>query len=263
MENELKSSNLPEEIEYEKKLSELDALEDQLAQLELKFQNISYELKEFELKYLQTVGVRFARLDEIKSKIIEVLSQLNPEDLNLKEEVDKVRTTAQESAQAVGEAQEEIKSHQPITHNDSIKSLYRELAKKFHPDLAIDDEEREKRTRYMIEINEAYQNGDENRLKRILSEYEVSPDSVMGEGIGAELVRLIRKISQVQKRINEIILELEQIKQTEIFRLRQSYIKAELAGKNILDEMVKQIDEMIFREEKRLKSLLRELETTN
>ena len=260
MSQEIIRSKLPEELEYEKKINELNILEDTLAQLELELQSTKYEMKEFELNYMQTVGFCFARLDKIKAQIVEILSRLSPDDNNLKEEFQHAQATANESAQAVGDAQEELKTHRKISHGEDIKAIYRDLAKKFHPDLAIDDDDRQRRTKYMSEINEAYQNGDEERLKRIMQEFEESPDSVTGKGAGAELVRVIRKISQVQKRLNDIKTELEKIKQTEIFKLKQSFEKAQLSGRNLLGEMVKQIEEMIEREEKRLNALLLEVQ---
>ena len=148
-----------------------------------------------------------------------------------------------------------------ISHDEDIKAIYRDLAKKFHPDLAIDEGDRQRRTKYMSEINEAYQNGDEDRLKRIMQEFEASPDSVSGQGVGADLVRVIRKITQVQNRLSEIKIEHEKIKQMDIFKLKQSFENAKLSGRNLLDEMVEQIREMIEREEKRLGTLLNELKT--
>jgi hypothetical protein len=47
----------------------------------------------------------------------------------------------------------------------------------------------------MAEANRAYEEGDEERLRVILQEWEGSPESVKGDGPGAELVRVIRKIA--------------------------------------------------------------------
>ncbi len=184
MSQEIIRSKLPEELEYENKLNELNILEETLAQLELELQSTKYELKEFELNYMQTVGICFAQLDKIKAQIVEILSRLSPDDIKLKEEFQEAQTTANELAQAVGDAQEELKTHRKISHDEDIKAIYRDLAKKFHPDLAIDEDDRQRRTKYMSEINEAYQNGDEDHLKRIMQEFEACRDSVTGEGSG-------------------------------------------------------------------------------
>lgn len=48
-----------------------------------------------------------------------------------------------------------------------MRSMYRELARQFHPDLATDDTDRSKRQEVMLRINAAWQNRDFNALKRI------------------------------------------------------------------------------------------------
>jgi hypothetical protein len=87
--------------------------------------------------------------------------------------------------------------------------LYREIAKRIHPDLATEDDERAKRNQLMAEVNRAYEDGDESRLRAILNEWETGPDAVTGDGVGAELIRTIRKIHQVERRLaaieNEIV----------------------------------------------------------
>jgi DnaJ-class molecular chaperone len=52
--------------------------------------------------------------------------------------------------------------------SDDLKRLYREIAKRIHPDLATDDAERAKRNQLMAEVNRAYADGDEARLRAIL-----------------------------------------------------------------------------------------------
>src|ERR1035438_4594398 len=67
-----------------------------------------------------------------------------------------------------------------------LKTLYREVAKRVHPDLATDEADRHKREQLMAEANAAYQRGDADALRRILEEYEGSPESVRGAGIAAD-----------------------------------------------------------------------------
>ena len=56
-----------------------------------------------------------------------------------------------------------------------LKSLYRELAKRFHPDLTADEAEREARGARMAEINEAYARGDLEALRRMAGQSDVRP----------------------------------------------------------------------------------------
>lgn len=55
----------PEEQELEKKSAELLALETELAQRELELATLRADLRAFEARYIGTVGVLYAELDEI------------------------------------------------------------------------------------------------------------------------------------------------------------------------------------------------------
>jgi multidrug efflux pump subunit AcrA (membrane-fusion protein) len=61
----------PEELELEKKKSELSALEAELSQRELELATAQAELHTFERRYLRVVGVRYAELDDIEAQIAE------------------------------------------------------------------------------------------------------------------------------------------------------------------------------------------------
>src|SRR5262249_61253837 len=105
--------------------------------------------------------------------------------------------------------------------SESMRNLYRQAATLLHPDRTLDGEEKEKRRRLMAEVNDAYQRGDEERIRAILRDWHASPESVQGDGPGAELVRIIRKIAQVEKRLKAIAAEMELLRQGELCKQRQ------------------------------------------
>jgi len=51
----------------------------------------------------------------------------------------------------------------------------------------------------MAQANEAYSQSDAVSLQRILEEFGNAPESVQGEGVGVELVRIIRQIHQAKR----------------------------------------------------------------
>src|SRR5437764_79835 len=61
----------PEEEELQRKKSALADLEAQLADRELKLASCLADLAHFEQHYLETVGRRYATLDDLKAKIAE------------------------------------------------------------------------------------------------------------------------------------------------------------------------------------------------
>jgi len=62
------------------------------------------------------------------------------------------------------EAEQEGGKREPFTPSENLKKLYREVAKRVHPDLATEESERQRRHELMAEANRAYAEGDEARL---------------------------------------------------------------------------------------------------
>src|SRR5262249_17990120 len=118
-----------------------------------------------------------------------------------------------------------------------LKSLYREVAKRVHPDLATDDTDRSHRERLMARANRAYEVGDNEGLRRILEEYESSPDSVRGTGVAADLVRVLRQLKQVRNRLAEIEKEIAALTESEIAVLQVKVKNTAKQGRDLLAEM--------------------------
>ncbi len=97
----------------------------------------------------------------------------------------------------------------------------------------------------MAEINAAYARGDEERIRTILREWHASPESVPGDGPGAELVRVIRKIAQVEKRLKSIAGQMDQHRQGELFKLKQEVEDAQVNGRDLLKDLSEQLDRQI------------------
>ena len=222
------SSNLtrrltPEEQELEKKTCELSALETELAERELELATVQAELHAFEGEYLRVVGSRYTELDRIEAQIAEYMAYLE--------------------------------SSRDFKPSESLKKLYREVAKRIHPDLATDEQERQRRQHLMAEANQAYEDGDEERLQAILYGWESRPESVKGEGAAAELIRTIRKIAQSQERLKTIQEEIEALEQTDLYQLKTKVITAQQAGRDLLAEMAFQLDEQIAAAKQQLEEL--------
>lgn len=254
MATKIKHRKTPEEKEFDKKSTELNELESELAQRELEFATLHGELRAFEIRYLRIIGTRYAELDDIEAQLAEIQARLKPKDKKSQKHAEQARTKAQESAQAAEGAQESFRQDR-FTPSESLKKLYREVAKSVHPDLANDEKERDRRQRLMSEANGAYEEGDESRLESILHEWETSPDSVKGEGVGADLIRVIRKIAQVQERLRVIDPEIDQLKQSDLHQLKIKVEENENEGRDLLGEMASQLDMQIAFAKQSLKEM--------
>jgi hypothetical protein len=124
-----------------------------------------------------------------------------------------------------------------------------------HPDMADDPEERKRRESIMAEATNAYECGDEARLCEILAQWESSPESVKGQGAGADLVRVIRKIAQAERRLQAIAAQITQLVETELHQLKTKVDDAAREGRDLLAEMAHRLDAQIEDARQRLSHL--------
>jgi hypothetical protein len=242
----------PEERELQAKHGELESLESQLAEQELDLATLKAELGSFETHYLFVVGVKFAQRDELEAQIAEIRARQAPSGGYMHTKAEDARRTANESANA---AKHVVRDSTDFLPSERLKGLYREIAKRVHPDLSADERGRTRRNRFMSDANLAYAEGDAARLDAILEEWESSPDSVEGEGVVADLVRTIRKIHQAKKRLPQIRAEILELKSSDVAKLRQETERVKTRGRDLLAEMAAQLDADIAR----LRELLRSL----
>jgi len=139
-----------------------------------------------------------------------------------------------------------------------LKKAYRDTAKQVHPDLATDAADLERRTRFMADANRAYEACDLEALERILDEYQDGAEAVIGEGIGAELIRIIRQISLAKNRVTAIEQELAALRQSEIRLLQEQAEEKVQDGLDLLAELATAVREQIELAKEKHESLANE-----
>ncbi len=155
----------PEERELAIKLEEHTVVEAELAERELKAEHLRAELSAFERQYLHHVGSLYAELDELKAQIAgAACSGKNRRTAKRRGWASEARARAEETKASAGEKGESAPRSFEAT--PEMKRLYREVAKRIHPDLASENEERGRREILMAEANHAYENGDESKLTK-------------------------------------------------------------------------------------------------
>ena len=222
----------PEEEEVLRKRAELAAIQATVAERELELAEFRRQLAAFEARYLRLVGGFYSELDDWNARIAELRARQTPS-AGATQEAEAARRQADQTKE---EAHRETESAPPFDPSPELKSLFREVAKRVHPDLGMDDADREKRTRLMADANRAYQAGDIDSLRRILAEFSGLDDDP-GEGTGAELVRIIRQIAQAQTRLAEIEQELATLQQSDAAQLRRDEELARDTGRDLLAEL--------------------------
>jgi hypothetical protein len=241
----------PEEQELRAKRHKLALLEAELAEHELFLTNLQRELSAFQGRYLREVGTLYAELDAWTARAAQLVAE-QVGTTEARSTATKARAQAEESyAAAHGEAAKAPS----FTPSPELKKLYRDVARRIHPDLATDDADRTQRERFMADANRAYLLGDIDALRRILEEYETSPESVRGVGVAADLVRVLRKIKRVQRRLAAIEIEVRELSESDIAKLRAKTDEAHSKGRDLLAEMANGIQVRIDAERHRFEEL--------
>jgi hypothetical protein len=202
---------IEEQQDIEGLRGDVAAREREVAKLEAEIAELEREIDDFQGVYQQNVGFAESRLDGAKV----LLSQLE------RERAEAYNPVASSGYMSV-EEQFRQRWHRPVEEPPplpekpqtlpetlspaDLKQMYRKLARLYHPDFAADEADRQRRTRLMALINEAYEAGDLQAL-RIL-EKGVPEDSQVD-------------VRQLQTDQSLAILELHQLRQAGITLARQ------------------------------------------
>lgn len=126
-----------------------------------------------------------------------------------------------------------------------LKRLYRQLARRFHPDMGVGEADRAHRTQMMMAINAAYAAGDLERLKDLALEPDITDLESVANDDEQLVAFLLRELARLQRRLNEIQEELVMVQGKKHYRLMLQARRAEVKGRDWLAEMKAQLQEEI------------------
>ena len=245
----------PDAAALAEKRERLAAVRAALAEREADIAQFRAQLKAFEGRYLQRVGVLYAELDEIAARITEREVDLYDSD-SARRRAREARQRAQETHEAAFGAELEPDEFDP---SPSLKSLFREVARRIHPDFASDEAEQKHFTLLMTRANHAYSCGDAETLQRLLDDHLEVNAAVADEGDGVTLLRLARQIQHAVRDIAALDREHQTLLQSEIGQL---YTDAEAAAhedRDLLAELAASVRERIADAQYRLEFVERQV----
>jgi predicted RNase H-like nuclease (RuvC/YqgF family) len=131
-----------------------------------------------------------------------------------------------------------------------IKSLYRQLARRFHPDLATDDADRAYRTEKMAAVNDAYAARSLAELDALAKEPDVgilSGRAQPGQTEASLIEALQRQLDRCQHRLNQIETQMRSLHQRPSVQFSLEVKVARGQGRDLLGEMVADLENKIAR----------------
>ncbi|OQD53312.1 hypothetical protein BM536_027800 [Streptomyces phaeoluteigriseus] len=168
------------------------AAEQALIEFEIAVETFRVEVENFSRLHHQKLGPMYARLDELEAQIAEATAARtgDPEDLRKAAEA-RARVMPMPGVEELfhgwmdenglfpeAEAMltdQSVRPPQRVRPSDEARKLYRELARKAHPDLAQEEAERARREEFITRVNAAYARGDEALLRELAGEWAAGP----------------------------------------------------------------------------------------
>jgi hypothetical protein len=237
------------------KREQLAVVRTTLADRESELAQIRAQLKTFEGRYLRQVGILYAELDDLEARIAEREVDLYDSD-SARRRAEETRQRAQETHDAAfGEAHEAEEFDPP----PSLKTLFRDVAKRIHPDFARDDAEQKHFTLLMARANQAYTRGDTETLQRLLDDHREINASIAGEGAAAELLRITRQIQHAQRDIATLEAERHTLLASDIAQLHRDAETAAREHRDLLTELASSLREQVIDAKRRFELIDRQI----
>jgi len=248
--------------------NEVLALREHLARLEQEHADLRLELNEFELLYNARVGPIEAQLAEVQLHIgeyklrIELVQwrgkALSP--IQLEAEVEHRLRDQRERAEAIHANADIARAFVPpppidAASNLDLKQVYRELAKRTHPDLATDADDRAIRSQRMVEINALYAQHDLEGLRKLLRLMETARQEPY-ETPEQRLSRLKNERIGLELAIRHTKAEIAEINRNPLMALKLDAAIARARGRDVLAEVAQQTQATLSEVESELQQLI-------
>ncbi|MFD5569846.1 MULTISPECIES: hypothetical protein [Streptomyces] len=203
------------------------AAEQALIEFEIAVETFKIEVENFSRLHHQKLGPMYARLEELDALIAEAKAARtgDAEDLRLAQEL-RARVMPMPSVEELfhgwmdGDGlfpeavamltDQPVRPPQRVRASEEARKLYRELARKAHPDLAQEEGERKRREEFITRVNTAYARGDEAALRELSAEWAAGPGpEERPPSHSEELYARLEWLSQRKELLTLVARELE------------------------------------------------------
>jgi len=220
-----------------------------IAILELELFNTRVTIHDFMVIYNNRVGHLEEYLRNLRRKLYEALESQKAKpgetdddfDASAEEEFTYKDKDENNGWRKIGEQK---KSKYSPKMEEQIKNLFRELARRFHPDLTSDPDEKKWREEVMTRVNQAYANRDLKALRALAEQPDRpvdSPNQTKEQEIAAlkiELKRLDGVIADLKARINHL-------EESPAWQLKMEARLKRRSGSDLLTELENKFKEQI------------------
>lgn len=142
----------------------------------------------------------------------------------------------------------------PKPDDSQLKTIYRALAKRYHPDLTTDPDQKLWRQEMMAKVNTAYQNNDLNALRALEDQPDRPPEKIEKSreqkmaDLAAEVLRLDAVIAKLRR-------QLDELSGSDLAQLQLDVSMARQSGQDLLGQIARGLEIEIAQVKAELTSL--------
>ncbi|MFD7241313.1 hypothetical protein [Streptomyces massasporeus] len=202
------------------------AAEQALIEYEIAVETFRVEVENFSRLHEQKLGPLYARLEELDARILEARAARSGDAAD-RQRADEARARLapipgveellhgwmdgdglfpEASAMLTDQP---VRPPQRVRPSEEARKLYRDLARKAHPDLAQEEKERRRREEFITRVNAAYARGDEAELRELAAEWAKGPELKRGPSRAEELYTRLEWLAQRKELLGLLARELE------------------------------------------------------
>jgi hypothetical protein len=204
------------------------AAENALIEYEIAVDTFRIEVENFSRLHHQKLGPMYTRLDELDAEIAEAKAARtgDPEDRRAAEEA-RARVMPMPGVEelfhgwmdgdglfpeaAAMLTDQPVRPPERVRPSEEARRRYRELARKAHPDLAQEEDERKRREEFLTRVNAAYARGDEEALRELAEEWAAGPaPAERGPSRSEELYARLEWLARRKELLTVVARELEE-----------------------------------------------------
>lgn len=238
------------------------AAEQALIEFEIAVETFRVEVENFSRLHHQRLGPMYARLDELDALIAEAVAAHSGDrkDIERAWEARALVMPMPGVEELFGgllgsDGVRPVEDSSPprrVRPGKEAQRLYRELARKAHPDLAQDDAEKERRSAFIARVNEAYAYADEETLQALSEEWDAGPVPEEAAPSEAEvLYARLEWLAERKERLAAMVAELDESAIGQMMRLAPD------DPDGLLNEIAEQLLTQVSQREARLAELVR------
>ena len=238
--------NSNDEKEIRRLLKTIEEKRGQVEELIVSMENLKAEVDQFQHRYNVHVGRYYLELEkvELETKEYRLRLQLKREDVSEQEIEERVESCFQQNRTRINTKEEQIEPEPESGPNELpkkeakyLQSLYRKLAKRFHPDKAEESEEQERREQLMPLINRAYNEQDVQILERLsigdTDDVVMQPEASTAE----KREKLQSELRNLNRTTSELRADINRVKAGRTYQLKQQVENAEKNGDDLLSTL--------------------------